>query len=143
MPSSLVHAAVWRCLRATVRRDASWEIRLERQLRAGDVRQAWQHSFSAAIEFANRMRAESPGYRERLERAGIRSEAAGESWSGLPILTKDDFRRAPDSWYGTRVRAEEVTWTYTSGSTGEPFKFPLSKASQTADRATYGVAPYD
>jgi hypothetical protein len=55
MPSSLVHAAVRRCLRATVRRDASREIRLERQLRAGDVRQAWQHSFSAAIEFANRM----------------------------------------------------------------------------------------
>jgi phenylacetate-CoA ligase len=33
------------------------------------------------------------------------------------------------------VPAEEVTWTYTSGSTGEPFKFPLSKESRTAEAA--------
>ena len=135
MASSLLHAAVQRCLRATVRRDLARETRLARRLRACDVRAAWQHSSNAATVFANRMRAESAGYRELLERARIPSPITAATWAGLPILTKTDFRRSSDSWYGTAVRAEEVVWTYTSGSTGEPFKFPLSKASRTAEAA--------
>jgi phenylacetate-CoA ligase len=122
-------------LRATVHRDAGREVRVQRRLRTRDVREAWQHSFESAIAFANRMRAESPGYRERLERDGFCSPVVAKSWNNLPVLTKNDLRHATDSWYGALVRREDVTWTYTSGSTGEPFKFPLSKASQTAESA--------
>ena len=135
MPSSLLRFLVRKCLRATLHRARDRELRAQRQMRACDVRESWQHSFEEAVAFANRVRTESPGYRERLRQSGIISSITVESWSTLPVLTKEDFRHEPDSWYGERVRREEVTWTYTSGSTGEPFKFPLSKASQTAETA--------
>jgi phenylacetate-CoA ligase len=120
-------------LRATVRRDYGREVRVQRRLRASDVRELRQSCFAEAVAFANRMTAESPGYRARLERDGLRSPITAESWSRLPVLTKKDFRVATDSWYGTRAHKEGVTWTFTSGSTSEPFRFPLSKPSQIAD----------
>ena len=134
MPS-LFRSLVQGVVRATVQRGVAREVRAQQQLRATDVRDAWQHSFRDAIAFANRMRAESPAYRDRLKREGLDSPITAESWNDLPVLTKDDFRRDTDSWFGEPVRTEKVKWTYTSGSTGEPFKFPLSKASQTAEMA--------
>lgn len=96
---------------ATIRRGVARESHAQRQLRATDVREAWQHRFREAIAFASRMRAESTAYRDRLKRDGLDSPIMAESWNDLPVLTKDDFRRDTDSWFG------------------EPFKFPLSKAS--------------
>jgi phenylacetate-CoA ligase len=79
------------------------------------------------------MRAESAGYRARLDGDGLRSPITAEVWSTLPVLTKSDFRRAPDSWHGQQAQSDGVTWTWTSGSTTEPFKFPVSRASRVAE----------
>ena len=51
------------------------------------------------------------------------------------MLTKDDFRRDAESWYGTPVRERNVIWTFTSGSTGEPFKFPVTEEASAAESA--------
>ncbi|MEO8465488.1 MAG: AMP-binding protein [Gammaproteobacteria bacterium] len=122
-------------LRATVHRDQAREVREQRRLRAGDVRVAQRHSFERAIVFANRMALESEGYRQRLRRDGIRLPITRQTWDTLPILTKSDFRQDTGSWFGTAVGARNVLWTFTSGSTGEPFEFPLTHASQIAEAA--------
>lgn len=134
MPS-LIHSLVQGLARATVRRGFAREIESQRRMRASDVQASWQRSFNEALAFANRMRAESPAYRKRLEREGLSATIAAESWNDLPILTKTDFRQRTDSWYGAPVRAGKVAWTFTSGSTGEPFKFPIAKENQPAEMA--------
>ncbi|MEO8464142.1 MAG: hypothetical protein ABI640_02285 [Gammaproteobacteria bacterium] len=122
-------------LRATVHQDRAREARAQERLRSGSVQEARRYSLEQAVAFANRMAIESPGYRERLQRDGLATRVAIENWSRLPILTKNDFRQNTDSWFGEPVRAGNVTWTYTSGSTGQPFKFPVSRAGQRADSA--------
>ena len=134
MPS-LIHSVLKGLARATVFREFARETESQRRMRASDVPESWQRSFNEALAFANRMKAGSPAYRERLEREGLSAPIAAESWTDLPILMKSDFRRGTDSWYGPPVREAKVAWTYTSGSTGEPFKFPIAKESQPAEKA--------
>ena len=135
MRPSLIYPLVRRVLRATVRRHLAREFREQLRMRGHDPQESWRHGFEQSIAFANRMSSESPGYRELLRQDRIAVPVTAGSWSTLPLLTKDAFRRDTESWYGKLAHKEHVTWTVTSGSTGVPFEFPLSKASRTAEIA--------
>lgn len=135
MPSPWIRSALEKTLRLTIRRKYGSELSLQRRLRARDESETRQYSLRAAVAYANTMRHTSPGFAKRLLHEGLGQSITAETWSSLPVLTKSDYRNDSNSWYGEPVRSGSVVWKYTSGSTGEPFKFPHTDESQISESA--------
>ncbi len=133
--SSLLYPPLQWLLRATVRRDYLRELRYQKKMRQLDTKELLDFSFKQAVAYDNRMAEVSEGYRRRLKKAGIRLpiEATLEAWRSLPILRKEDYRQKPEDWYTKVENPNAIQWTCTSGSTAEPFNFPLSRISLTAE----------
>lgn len=90
-----------------------------------------------------------PFYREWAAAAGYDSRSLPE-WERLPIVTKQDYRHAPDRFQSDRFAAKEMRRGRTSGSSGEPFE--IRQHLQSTDRsycalwralARHGLRPGD
>lgn len=125
-------------LRVTARRDYLRELHFQRKMRQIDTKEILDYSFRQAVAFANHMAEASEGYRRHLKKAGIRFpiEATPEAWRSLPILRKEDYRQNSEDWYARTENPDTIRWTYTSGSTAEPFKFPISHAAYISEIVT-------
>ncbi|MCB9357633.1 MAG: phenylacetate--CoA ligase family protein [Calditrichaeota bacterium] len=121
--------------RITVRRDVLAEMRRQRAFRKQPIAEQWSWSFARAVDFAHHMAKLSPAYGKLLAERGVTlpGRMTLDEWQALPVVSKADFRRESDAWYGQTGDAHEWTWCWTSGSTGEPFKFPHTTHSQLCE----------
>lgn len=87
-----------------------------------------------------------PLYRQLLDEGGIDPKSVDiKSLKKLPLMSKKLFRQHPiEKWTRiTQADPKEYTWRQTSGSTGEPFRFPFNADAnlyarfKTKDYASY------
>ncbi len=132
---SLLYPSLQSLQRHTFRRDYLRETLFQRRFRELPPDQQWEWSFGQATAFANRAARLSDCYGRKLDEAGLSVPINNDvdQWRSLPIIDKNDFRNNTDHWYGRVDHPEELIWCWTSGSTGEPFKFPHTKEDHRAE----------
>jgi len=54
----------------------------------------------------------------------------------LPIITKDDFRKHKTKWIAKNIHKNELFYSSSSGSTGEPFQFYTTKTAESMLKAS-------
>lgn len=121
--------------RHTVRRDYLRELRFQKQQRAASRSAQEQYSHRQAVAYVNRMAEVSPAFRAKLAAAGVPlplGEAAAD-WLRLPLIGKSDYQQDPDGWLNQTRDRTTLSWGFTSGSTGEPLRFPEDRALLTAE----------
>ena len=86
------------------------------------------------LEFAGR---HVPHYREEFARLGCVPgvDAAARILAALPVLTKDEVRAAPDRFRPDSGRRPPAMARRTGGSTGEPFRYLVSRDAFAAQWA--------
>jgi phenylacetate-CoA ligase len=126
-------------LELTVRRDYLCEKRRQQRWRTQDAAMLLRFSREQAVIYANRMAVHSRGYRARLDAAGIRIpiDDSPETWLKLPTLTKADYQQNPESWYSDDLDRDAILWSCTSGSSGEPYRFPQDSGTTRAEWASH------
>jgi len=70
-------------------------------------------------------------HRQRFDAAGFRPETYRDpnDLRNLPILTKSDVRRDLEALISDEIDGLRITWTHTSGTTGQGLRFPESLES--------------
>ena len=133
--ASLLYSPLQSLQRHTVRRDYLRETVFQSRFRALPPDQQWEWSFKQAAAFADRVARLSKRYREKLKNSDftLPLNIDPEQWKSLPIIDKNDFRNDTENWYGKVDRPETLGWCWTSGSTGEPFKFPHTMEDHLAE----------
>jgi phenylacetate-CoA ligase len=79
-----------------------------------------------------------PFYREifldlRIKPEDIQTKADLDK---LPIITKDDFRKYKTKWIAKNIHKNELFYSSSSGSTGEPFQFYTTKTAESMLKAS-------
>ena len=79
-----------------------------------------------------------PFYREKFDSIGLKPEdiQSWEDFMQVPVLSKDQIQRNPELFLSSNPRTGAASIS-TSGSTGSPLKFHLSKASIASDLASH------
>lgn len=113
------------------------ELRAQRAFRALDWQTQMRESRRRAIEHANVMASASPAYGKRLSELGVKLPITEENWLTLPTLRKADFQMNPEIWLNATIDRGSLSWSSTSGSSGEPFEFPETAASRNAEIASF------
>lgn len=111
-------------------------------MRLADVRTLRDYSLREAVRYARQMADASPAYRERLQAAGIAlpTNLSADEWQRLPTLRKTDFQHDPERWFNVQIAADKLRWSCTSGSTGEPYRFPQDDATLTAEHISFELS---
>lgn len=135
--TAVVHRLLQGVQRHTVRRDYLREMRFQAAFRKTGLREQEEYSHQQAVAYVNRMAEASPGFRAKLAAAGVTLPLgeAVEEWGRLPLISKSDYQRDPDAWLNQSVDPATLSWGFTSGSTGEPLRFPEDEMLRTAEYA--------
>ncbi len=128
-----IYPALMSLARTFVRRESGRELRLQRRLRAAGRETQLAYSRRKAVEYANYMAGVSPAYRKLLGQRGIPLPIREENWLFLPTLQKKDLQQDTNSWFNSTLQPDSVGWSSTSGSSGEPFRFPETPESRMAE----------
>jgi phenylacetate-CoA ligase len=136
---SSLYLALQTLLRLTVRRADWFELQFQKKMRKADLETLHRYSHQQAVAYANRMAEVSPAYRAKLDEAGIRLpiDNSPEAWLNLPLLSKQDYQNESVPWVNQQLDSATLLWSSTSGSSGQPFRFPQDAETQRADVAAH------
>jgi phenylacetate-CoA ligase len=86
------------------------------------------------VEYAHR---HCRTHRERLEAVGMTraSDVTPESWSRIPILTKQEIRQQEEGLRSDRYRVEDLVLAKTGGSTGTALRVYFDRSAQARHNA--------
>lgn len=129
----VIYPALMSIARTFVRRESGRELSFQRRMRAADWKTQLSYSRKRAIEYANHMAEVSPAYRKLLRQWEVCLPIREENWQTLPTLCKKDLQQDPNSWFNSTLQPDSVSWSSTSGSSGEPFRFPETRESRMAE----------
>jgi phenylacetate-CoA ligase len=138
----IIYPTVHTISRHLFQRNVLCELASQKQLRNSDWKSLQEYSRKHAVKYANRMAEVSPAYRRLLTERGIRLpiDETPESWRTLPILRKADFQADPESWVNAALDRSKLSWSSTSGSSGEPFSFPETAESRMAEFVSFELS---
>jgi phenylacetate-CoA ligase len=79
-----------------------------------------------------------PYYTELMKKQGIIPDdiKTKEDLIEFPVSTKDDLRKATGKLLALNIKASTYSISFSSGSTGEPFKFYMSKSAESLSKAS-------
>ncbi|MBU1985536.1 hypothetical protein KJ815_14155 [bacterium] len=138
----IVYPILQTTMRLLIRRAEQRELWFQKRMRRADVSALADYSFRQAVAYANRMAEVSPAYRRKLNEAGVKLPIteSREAWLSLPTLRKSDFQQDSDEWFNNTLRRDELQWSCTSGSTGEPYRFPVDAKTLRGEHISFELS---
>lgn len=137
---NVLYGALQPVYRRTFRR-AEWrELQFQTRMRRAPVRDVQDYSMREAVRYAREMATVSPAYGELLTERGIAASINADDWRRLPTLRKTDYQQEPERWFNPQVPPERQRWSCTSGSTGEPYRFPQDDTTLTAEHISFELS---
>lgn len=111
-------------------------MRFQRKFRQLSWIEQEAYSRRSAVDYVNYIASVSSTYSKRLKNAGISLPIQyddRESWLKIPTIRKADFQADPEAWVNQSIDRSDLSWSNTSGSSGEPFFFPETADSCLAE----------